>query len=116
MLRTTAFGLYDSLVTGLIERVTDHLTAPHKTLPREIFHIVRPQHIVLATGALERGLAFGNNDRPGVMLGHAIVRYARRFGVVAGSSCVMATCHDGSYDDALQLAETGLQITMQPPN
>ncbi|CAI8392538.1 MAG: Sarcosine oxidase subunit alpha [Alphaproteobacteria bacterium UBA4588] len=110
MIRTTAFGLYDGLVTGLVERVTDHLSAPHESLPREIFHIVRPQQIVLASGALERGLAFGNNDRPGVMLAHAIARYAGRFGVSAGQSCIMATSHDGTYDDALQLAEAGMKI------
>ena len=31
-LRTVAFGLYDSNVTGLLEKVTDHLSKPSKNL------------------------------------------------------------------------------------
>ena len=112
MARSTAFGLYDGHVAGVIERCTDHLVAPHADLPREIFHIIRARHIVLATGALERGLALGNNDKPGVMLAHALTSYAGRYGVLAGRSAVLATCHDGTYEDALFLAEKGMQITL----
>ena len=64
MLRATAFGLYDGLVTGVLERCSDHQSAPEPFSPREISHIIHPQHVVLATGACERGFAFGNNDRP----------------------------------------------------
>ena len=51
MTRSTAFGLYDGHVAGVIERCTDHLSEPHPVLPREIFHIIRAGHIILATGA-----------------------------------------------------------------
>ena len=112
MLRATAFGLYDGLVTGVLERCSDHLQAPDPHSPREITHIIHPLHIVLATGASERGFAFGNNDRPGVMLTGAIRSYACRYGVMAGRSAVLATCHDGSYDDAIMLARLGMEITL----
>ncbi len=112
MARSTAFGLYDGHVAGVIERRTDHLAAPHADIPREIFHIIRARHIILATGALERGLAFGNNDKPGVMLAHALTVYAGRYAVLAGRSAVLATCHDGTYEDALFLAKKGMQITL----
>ena len=112
MLRATAFGLYDGLVTGVLERCSDHLQVPDPHSPREITHIIHPQHIVLATGASERGFAFGNNDRPGVMLAGAIRSYACRYGVMAGRSAVLATCHDGTYDDAIMLARLGMEITL----
>ena len=65
MLRTTAFGLYDNGVAGLLERVTDHLAEPHPDLPRQRFHLLRSRQTILATGAIERNIAFGNNDLPG---------------------------------------------------
>ena len=37
MTRTTAFGLYDNSVAGLLERVTDHLLDPPDYLPRHRF-------------------------------------------------------------------------------
>ncbi len=46
------------------------------------------------------------------MLAHALTSYACRYGVLAGQSCVIATCHDGSYDDAIQLAKMGMQVTL----
>ena len=112
MTRSTAFGLYDGNVVGVIERCSDHLSEPHPDLPREIFHIIRAGQIILATGALERGLAVGNNDKPGVMLAHALMHYAGRYGVMAGRMAVLATCHDGTYDDAIYLAKKGMQITL----
>ncbi|HHZ67388.1 MAG TPA: FAD-binding protein, partial [Alphaproteobacteria bacterium] len=71
MSRTTAFGLYENSVAGLIERVTDHLANPPHYLPRQRFWTVRSKQTVLATGALERHFAFGNNDRPGIMSANA---------------------------------------------
>ncbi len=112
MLRATAFGLYDGLVTGVLERCGDHQNKPDAHSPREITHIIHPQHVVLATGACERGFAFGNNDRPGVMLAGAIRTYACRYGVMAGHSAVLATCHDGTYDDAIMLASLGMEVTL----
>ena len=110
MTRSTAFGLYDGLVVGVIERGTDHLADPHPSIPRETFHIIRPSRILMATGAYERGLAFGNNDRPGVMQAGAISTYFHRFGVAAGKQIIMSTSHDGVYASAAELASAGLNV------
>ncbi|MGF1445497.1 MAG: 2Fe-2S iron-sulfur cluster-binding protein [Pikeienuella sp.] len=110
--RTTAFGLYDSNVVGLYERVTDHLAAPDPALPRGRVHVVRPGRVILATGALERLVGFGNNDRPGVMLAGAVERYIRRFGVAPGASAAIATNSDAGYRAAIAMAEAGLKATV----
>lgn len=112
MLRATAFGLYDGLVVGVVERGTDHLATPHPALPRETFHIIRPERILMATGAYERGIAFGDNDRPGVMQAGAISTYLHRYGVAAGQNIVLATTHDGVYGQAAQMVESGLSVTI----
>ena len=109
--RTTAFGLYDHGVVGLLERVTDHMAqAGH--LPRERFRIVRAQRIILATGAVERPFAFGNNDKPGVMLASAAAAYVTRFGVAPGRSAVIGTNNDSAYAAATTLAQAGLETTL----
>jgi len=117
MTRTTAFGLYDYGVAGLLERVTDHIARPdahtpdsHK--PRQRFLTVRAKHTILATGALERHFAFANNDLPGVMSAHAASVYLNRFGVLAGQQIVIATNNDSVYADAVNLAKAGAEVTL----
>ena len=43
MRRTTAFGLYDNCVLGLLEKVTDHVPYGNKYLPRQRFWTIRAQ-------------------------------------------------------------------------
>lgn len=108
--RTTVFGLYDGGVAGMLERVTDHLAEPWPDLPRHRLWIVRAKQTIVATGALERTIAFGNNDRPGVMLADAARSYARRFGVAAGRRAVVATDNDSGYRAAIDLARAGIEV------
>ncbi|MDT8345178.1 MAG: sarcosine oxidase subunit alpha family protein [Thermohalobaculum sp.] len=110
--RATAFGLYDGNVVGVYQRLTDHLARPDPQTPRGVLRIVRPRRVLLATGAIERPVAFGNNDRPGVMLAGAMESYVRRFGVAPGSRAVIATCHDGAYGAASALAAAGVATTL----
>ena len=110
--RTTAFGLYDSNVVGLFEKVTDHLANPHPDLPRARIRIVRPARVILATGALERPVAFGNNDRPGSMLASAAQTYVTRFGTAPGHSAVIAANSDSGYANAMALAEAGIDTML----
>src|SRR5205814_5830870 len=65
--RTTAFGYQDHDLVTLVERRTDHLPADSAPAFRERLWRVRAKQVVLATGAHERPLVFGNNDLPGVM-------------------------------------------------
>ena len=111
-LRTTAFGLYDGTVAGLIERRTDHLAEKPKSSPREVFHILHAEAILLATGAGERVIAFGDNDRPGVMNASAVQSYINRYGVAPGKRIVFTGTHDGIYENAIAAAKAGLHVTL----
>jgi heterotetrameric sarcosine oxidase alpha subunit len=110
MTRTTAFGLYDHGVAGLLERVTDHLANSEMYQPRQRFWTVRTKQIILATGALERQIAFGNNDRPGIMTTSAARSYLNRFGVLPGQNIIVATCNDSAYETAFELAQAGAKV------
>ena len=112
MTRTTAFGLYDHGTAGLLERVTDHLSAPPEYMPRQRFWIVRTTHTILATGALERSMAFGNNDRPGVMTTTAAQVYLNRYGVLPGHKIIIVTNNDSVYRPARDLAASGADVTV----
>ena len=112
MLRTTAFGLYDYGVAGLLEQVTDHLPDAHPDLPRQRLHLLRTRQIILATGAIERGFAFGNNDYPGVMTADSAGIYLNRYGVLAGEQVVVATNNDSAYNVAMDLAGAGAEVTL----
>ncbi len=108
--RTTAFGYFAHNMVGLAERVTDHLSAPPRHLPRERLWQIRAQEVVIAAGALERPLVFPHNDRPGVMLADAARTYATRYGVRVGRRVVVATAHDSGYRAALALHAAGVAV------
>ncbi|MXZ81786.1 MAG: sarcosine oxidase subunit alpha family protein [Gammaproteobacteria bacterium] len=112
MTRTTAFGLYDHGAAGLLERVTDHLPGSNRNLPRQRFWIVRARCTILATGAIERQMAFGNNDRPGVMTASAGRAYLNRFGILPGERIVVATNNDSAYETAAELANAGAVVSL----
>lgn len=112
MTRTTAFGLYDYGTAGLLERVTDHLAVKPDHAPRQRFWTVRAAATILATGALERTVAFENNDRPGVMTANATRSYLNRYGVLPGQNIVLSTNNDSAYDTAGELARAGAKVTL----
>lgn len=79
MPRTTATGVYDGGMFGALERVNHH--APRAgDLPLETFWRIHARRSILATGALERPVAFRNNDRPGIMTAGAVRAYLNRWG------------------------------------
>ncbi|PUB12052.1 sarcosine oxidase subunit alpha family protein [Yoonia sediminilitoris] len=71
---------------------------------------VRACHVITATGAIERGLVFGNNDRPGVMLASAVQTYVNRYGVVPGKRPVIFTNNNSAYAVAADLVAAGITI------
>ena len=84
MPRTTVFGAYDHGVYGLLENKAD----PHPAQdgkPRQILWRCYSQRALICTGATERPLVFGNNDRPGIMLAGACRTYMQRFAVHPGA-------------------------------
>jgi len=109
MLRTQVFGLYDGCVAGLIESVTDQETGMQV---RQRMWIVRPRQIIIATGAIERPIAFGNNDRPGVMGSSGVRSYLNRYAVMPGKEAVIATTNDSGYATAAELKAAGARVTL----
>ncbi|MET9076720.1 sarcosine oxidase subunit delta family protein [Streptomyces sp. NPDC004232] len=109
--RTTVFGHYDDNHVLAVERRTNHLGADAPAnVSRERVWRIRARRVVLATGAHERSLAFGDNDRPGVMLAASARTYLRRYAVVPGRHAVVFTTNDSAYAAALDLAAAGVDI------
>ena len=99
--RSTVFGYYDHNFLGIVQRRTDHRRLTAQSAARQRLHRVRAKQVILATGAIERPLVFGNNDVPGVMLAGAVRTYLNRYGVAAGRSLVLFTSHDQAYRTAI---------------
>ena len=108
--RTTAFGVYDDDVYAAVERVSDHLGEPLPFRPRQRLWRIVAKRSVLATGAIERPLVFGDNDRPGVMLAGAVRTYINRFGVVPGRNAVVFGSGDEAASTVRDLASAGSRI------
>lgn len=112
--RSTAFAVHDNNLTQVVERLQDHLPfgSRNPNQPRERLHRISSHRLVLATGAIERPLVFGNNDVPGVLTAAAGQTYLNRYGVAVGREVVVLTHNDGAYDVACDLAEAGSRVTI----
>ena len=108
--RTTAFGYYDGNLVGAIERVADHLPTPPQHEPRQRLWKIRAKAVVLASGAIERAVAYANNDLPGILLAGAARTYVKRYGVRLGTRAVVFTNNDGAYATALALRDAGVTV------
>ncbi len=109
--RTTAAGHYHHNYLLLFERVADH--DPELLVqgsPRHRLWKVRAKHVVLATGALERPIAFAHNDRPGVLMASAARGLVERYGVAPGLMGVVFTNNDDAYLTAIRLKQCGVGI------
>ena len=109
MPRTTVVGAYDQGTYGALERVGLHV-APRTDLPRECFWRIVAGQAVLASGALERPIAFANNDRPGIMLAGAVQTYLNRYGVVPGSRVTLFANNDNARIVARQMMALGVKV------
>ena len=107
--RTTIFGLYDHNLAMGCERKTGPQSS-NGGLPRERLHQIRANHVVLATGALERPLTFANNDIPGIMLPSAISTYLNRYSVAPGDDLVLSTTNDQAYEAAFSWCDRGKRV------
>ncbi len=108
--RGVAFGCHDQNFVTIRESLTDHLPLAQRSGFRERLWRVRARQLVLATGAHERPMVFGNNDLPGVMLSSAMADYAELYGVLVGRRIVIATGCDSAYDDAQLLHAAGAEV------
>jgi sarcosine oxidase subunit alpha len=109
MLRTTVTGAYDHGTYGALERVGLHKPA-RPNLPRECFWRIVAKHAVLAAGALERPVAFPDNDRPGIMLASAVRTYLNRYGVSPGKRVTLFANTDQARAVARELMAAGVTV------
>ena len=65
---------------------------------------------MLAAGALERPIAFGNNDRPGVMLAGAARTYINRYAAAPGRRLAIFTNNDDGWRTAADARAAGIEI------
>jgi sarcosine oxidase subunit alpha len=110
MSRTAVFGVYDAGTFGAIERIADRAAAPAMHQSRQRLWRIVARRAVLAAGAIERGIVFGGNDRPGVMMASALRTYANRFAVSAGRRVAIFTNNDDGWHGAIDLAATGVEV------
>ncbi|MDT8856530.1 sarcosine oxidase subunit alpha family protein [Paracoccaceae bacterium Fryx2] len=109
MPRTTVTGAYDQGTYGALERVGLHLPA-RPGLPRECFWRIVARQAVLAAGALERPIAFADNDRPGIMLAGAVRGYLNRYGVAPGRCVTVFANNDDARRTARDLMAAGVTV------
>ena len=109
MTRTTVTGAYDGGTFGALERLGPDITA-RPDAPRECFWRITARASVLAAGALERPVAFANNDRPGIMAAGALRGYVNRWAVAPGRSVVVFGNNDSAHRTAADLLEAGVHV------
>ena len=110
MPRTTVYGAYDHGIYGALERRTDHL-ATSAGKPRQVLWRIYSKRAILCAGATERPIAFGNNDRPGVMLAGSVRAYVNRWGATPGRRVAVFTSNDDGWRTAQDLSAKGIEIT-----
>lgn len=104
-------GYHDHNFLTIHQHCTDQFAdrAPNGAVAQRL-HRVRAKWVVLATGAHERPLVFGNNDVPGCMQASAVSTYINRFGVVPGNELVLMTANDGAYQTAIDWHDAGRHV------
>ncbi len=108
--RTTVFGWYDDRMFGAVERVQKHVQEPDPNKPVERLWRIAAKEAILASGAEERPLVFGGNDRPGVMTTDALRTYANRYGVAAGKRVAIFANNSAAYRTAHDLEKLGVDV------
>ncbi len=107
--RTTASGYWEHDLVTLTQRIAEPGQIPANGVAQRLWH-VRAEEVILATGSIERPMAFAHNDRPGAMLSQAVRTYVRRFGVLPGKRVIIATNNDDAYKTAHTLKAAGAEI------
>ncbi|MCX7565080.1 sarcosine oxidase subunit alpha family protein [Sulfitobacter sp. F26169L] len=110
MNRTTVIGAFDHGIFGAVERISDHLPTPAEGKPRQVLWRIYTRQSILAAGAIERPIAFENNDRPGIMLASALRTYANRYAVTADKRVAIFTNNDDGHRTAADLHAKGVRI------
>ncbi len=110
MPRTTVTGAYDGGTFAALERVGHHLATRPEALPLETFWRIVAKRAILAAGAIERPVAFRNNDRPGIMTAGAVRAYLNRWGVAPGRKVTVFGNTDEVHRTARDLLAAGIHV------
>ncbi len=110
MTRTTVNGAFDHGIYSALERRTDHLPASDGK-PRQVLWRIYSRRALLCAGATERAIAFGNNDRPGIMLAGAVRAYVNRWSVAPGNQVAVFTNNDDGWRTASDLYAKGVTVS-----
>ncbi|PZX41964.1 sarcosine oxidase subunit alpha [Roseinatronobacter thiooxidans] len=108
--RTTIFGAFDHGIYGAVERVSDHLLTPSPDKPRQILWRIYSKRALLCAGAIERPIAFANNDRPGIMTASALRAYVNRWAASPADTVAVFTNNDDGYRTATDLMDAGITV------
>jgi methylglutamate dehydrogenase subunit C len=108
--RTLVFGAYDGREYGALERVSDHMPAAAPGQPRQRLWKIVAKRTILSTGAIERPLVFGGNDRPGIMTASAVATYINRFAALPGRRAAVFTTTDSGWATAEDLIAGGVEV------
>jgi heterotetrameric sarcosine oxidase alpha subunit len=108
--RTLVFGAYDGREYGALEHVSDHMLAAAPGRPRQRLWKIVAKRTILSTGAIERPLVFGGNDRPGVMTASAVATYINRFAALPGNRAVVFTTADSGWTTVEDLITAGVEV------
>jgi len=76
----------------------------------DFMHLIRPQRIIVATGAIERHAVFPGSDLPGVWLGRGAARMAGVHGVRPGRAAVVVAGTTESLEHLEVLRTSGVEI------
>jgi heterotetrameric sarcosine oxidase alpha subunit len=110
MPRTTVAGAYDQGTFGALERVNHHTDIRNGKAPIETFWRIVAKQSILAAGALERPIAFQNNDRPGIMTAGAVRSYLNRWGVAPGKAITVFANNDDAHRTAVDMLAAGVHV------
>ncbi|HTX04478.1 MAG TPA: 2Fe-2S iron-sulfur cluster-binding protein [Steroidobacteraceae bacterium] len=105
--RTTVLGAYGDGVFAALETLPPEEAQRFSGL-RERLRVIRVGRVLVATGALERLIAFPGNDVPGVMLAGAALGYLKRYGVAVGQRPAFFLNSDEAYEAVFALHEAGV--------
>ena len=110
MSRTTVAGAYDQGTFAALERVGHHSGRRTGGAPLETYWRIVAKRSILAAGALERPVAFRNNDRPGIMTAGAVRAYLNRWGVSPGRNVTVFGNSDDIHRTARDLLDAGIHV------
>ena len=109
MKRTTIYGSFDHGIFGGLEIKFDHYNGSENK-PRQVLWKIYSKYSILCSGATERSIAFGNNDRPGIMLAGALRSYLNRWSLCPGKNIVIFTNNDDGWKTALDLKAKNINL------